>query len=145
MPKLDADAQVAVKIAPDAGLLDLALSAEQRRSLFEHPGSSVVAIIELSSASYIGHAATEEKDPQVRLRVTACQAARDAAEESALRDAQRAMWRHHQIEGTLDEVGPGPRSAESVLGEALAGYPTEEEYAEHRRAELARERAGFVR
>ncbi|WP_432051758.1 hypothetical protein [Streptomyces xiamenensis] len=145
MPKLDKDAQVAVKLVTDASYVELALTGEQRRGLFERPGSTVMAIVELSAASYIGHAESEDKDPQVKLRVAGCQAARDATEESALRDAQRAMWRHHEIEGTLDEVGPGPRSAESVLGDALAGYPTEDEYAEHRRAELARERAEFVR
>ncbi|MEU2510521.1 hypothetical protein [Streptomyces syringium] len=145
MPKLSKTANVEVKLDAAAGLLEASLSAEQRRGLFENPGMVVVAIVELSSKSYTGHAEGEEKDPQVKLRVVGAEVARSDEEAAALLEAKRAMWRARKVDGTFDEVGPGPRNAEAVLDAVFAGYPSEAEYREHERAREERRRAEFMR
>lgn len=145
MPKLDKTADVEIKLDAAAGSLQNSLSAEQRCGLFEQPGTVIVAIAELTSKSYTGHAEGEEKDPQVKVRVTGAEVARSDEEAAALLEAKRAMWRARKVDGTLDEVGPGPRNAEHILDTAMAGYPSEGEYREHERAKTQRGRDEFVR
>jgi hypothetical protein len=146
MPKLHKDAQVEVKLDAAAGLVEVALTDEQRRQLFENPGEkTIVAIVEMVSVQYTGHAKGEDKKPQVKVRVTGCEAARDDEEESALLEAKRAMWRARRMDGTLDEIGNGPRKAGDLLGASFAGYPTEAEYRQAEREKEERRRAEFVR
>ncbi|MFD7774308.1 hypothetical protein [Streptomyces sp. NPDC059753] len=145
MPKLHKDQLVEVKLDSAAGLVEAALSEEQRRDLFEHPGKTIVAIVELSSVQYTGHAGGEEKLPQVKLRATGCEVARTDEEQSSLLEAKRAMWRARRMDGTLDEIGNGPRRAEGVLDASFAGYPTEEEFRQAEREKEERRRAQYVR
>lgn len=145
MPKLPAHQTPEVKLDSAAGSIENSLSTEQRRGLFEKPGTVVVAIVELTSKSYTGHADGEEKDPQVKVRVTGCEVARSDDEAATLLEAKRAMWRARRMDGTLDEVGPGPRDPEQVIGDAFATYPSEAEYQTHQRAAEERRRAEFVR
>lgn len=140
MPKLPKDAIPEVKLDAGAAFLEVALSREQRRGLFENPGQVVVAIVELSSTSYTGHADGEEKKPSVKLRVTAAEVARDEEEAAALLEAKRAMWRARRMDGTLDEIGNGPRRADNILDSAFAGYPSEGEYQEREAAKASRTR-----
>ena len=138
MPKLPKDTPVTVKLDGNAALLDAALTREQARGLFEHPGTVVVAIVELTSKSYTGHADDEDKDANVKVRVTGCEVAQDDEEAASLLDAKRAMWRRRRMDGTLDEVGNGPRGAARVIDSAFAGYPTEAEYEAAQRAKEQR-------
>lgn len=140
MPKLPKDAIPEVKVDAGAAFLEVALSREQRRGLFENPGQVVVAIVELSSTSYTGHADGEEKKPSVKLRITAAEVAKDDEEAAALLEAKRAMWRQRRIDGTLDEVGNGPRRADNILDSAFAGYPSEAEFQAGEQAKAARAR-----
>lgn len=145
MPKLPKHVAPEIKLDGAAALIEGALTREQRRGLFEAPGTVVVAIVELSSTSYTGHADGEEKKPHVKLRVTGCEVAADDDEAAALLEAKRAMWRRRRVDGTLDEVGNGPRGAERVLDQAFAGYPSEAEYQAAQAEAEARRRAEFVR
>ncbi|MEU9792927.1 hypothetical protein AB0E27_20255 [Streptomyces sparsogenes] len=145
MPKLPKHQLPEVKLDSAAASIEGALTAEQRRGLFENPGMVVVAIVELSSKSYTGHADGEEKDPQVKLRVTGCEVARSDDEAAALLEAKRAMWRARRMDGTLDEIGNGPRNAENLLDAAFAGYPSEAEYRAQEAEKSARARTEYVR
>jgi hypothetical protein len=139
MPKLPKDAVPEVKVDAGAAAVEASLSPEQRRGLFEAPGSTVYAIVAFTSKSYTGHADDEDKDPQVKIRVTECEVARTDEEAASLAEAKRAMWRSRRIDGTLDEVGNGPRGAAGVLDAAFAGHPSEDEYREHERAKRTRD------
>ncbi|MGW1939000.1 hypothetical protein [Streptomyces goshikiensis] len=145
MPKLAPTQAPEVKLDTAAAAVEASLSVEQRRGLFERPGTTVVAIVELTSKSYTGHAEGEEKEPQVKVRVTGCEVARSDAEAATLLEAKRAMWRARRMDGTLDEVGPGPRDAESVIADAFVEYPTEREYTDYQRIKEAARRDEFVR
>lgn len=145
MPKLPKDAAPEIKLDAAAAAVEGSLTVEQRRGLFENPGMVVVAIVELASKSYTGHADGEDKEPQVKLRVIACETARDNEEAAALLEAKRAMWRGHRMDGTLDEVGNGPRRAEHLLDASFAGHPSEDEFKAHERAKEERRRAEFAR
>ncbi|MEC3995064.1 hypothetical protein VSR01_16585 [Actinacidiphila sp. DG2A-62] len=135
MPKLPADSEIEVRLDSAASLFEHVLTLAQRRDLFEYPGRTVVAIMELTSVSYTGHAESEDKPPRVKLRVTAAEPAQTKQEEDALLRAKAAMWRARRMDGTLDEVGGGPRQAALLLDEDFAAYPTD---AEFRRAESAK-------
>lgn len=145
MPKLPKDQMVEVKLDAAAGLVEVALSDEQRRDLFENPGKTVVAIVELSSVTYTGHAKGEDKLPQVKLRVSGCEVGRDDEEEAALLEAKRAMWRNRRMDGTLDEIGNGPRKAGVLLESSFAGYPSEAEFRAAEREKEERRREQYVR
>ncbi|NEA40907.1 hypothetical protein [Streptomyces sp. SID11385] len=145
MPTLTAADSPEVKLDASAGLIEASLTRAQRRQLFESPGSTVVAIVELTSVTYTGHADTEDKAPQVKVRVTGCEVAPDAADEAALQEARRAMYRRRRMDGTLDEVGSGPQGAASVVHDAFAAHPDENEFRAHQRAVEDRRRAEFVR
>jgi len=131
MPKLPRDVLPEIRLDSAAAFVETALAASQRRDLFEHPGMTVVAIVELASRSYTGHAEGEDRSPRVKLRVMSCEVARCESETAALLEAQRAMWRGRRVDGTLDEVGPGPRDASSLLKSAFSGYPSEAEFGRH--------------
>lgn len=139
MPKLHKGQTPNVKLDSAAGLVEISLTPEQRRGLFEAPGTVVVAIVELTSKTYTGHADTEDKEPEVKIRVTGCEVARTDDEAAALLEAKRAMWRSRRMDGTLDEIGNGPRRPDAALDDAFAAYPTEDEYAAHERAKRDRE------
>lgn len=145
MPKLPKDQMVEVKLDAAAGLVEVALTDEQRRDLFETPGKTVVAIVELSSVQYTGHAKGEDKLPQVKLRVSGCEVGRDDEEEAALLEAKRAMWRQRRMDGTLDEIGEGPQKAGPLLSSSFAGYPTEAAYRQAEREKEERRREQYVR
>lgn len=140
MPKLDKDAEVEIKLDSAAGLLQGSLTDEQRRGLFEHPGTAVVAVVEFASVTYTGHADGEEKPPQVKVRVRTAEAARDAQQADQLRQVARGMYRRRKMDDTLDELGPGPRDAEAAVAEAMATMPTESEYQAHQEAHARRRR-----
>ncbi|MFI1734018.1 hypothetical protein ACH40E_33360 [Streptomyces acidicola] len=145
MPKLSPADVPEVKLDSAAAAVEASLTRDLRRGLFEKPGTTVVAIVELTSKSYTGHAEGEDKDPQVKLRVTGCEVARTDEDAKALFEAKRAMWRDRQIEGTLDEIGDGPRRPDAHLIEVMASKPTEDELKAHKRAVEERRRAEYVR
>lgn len=76
MPKLGPADVPEVKLDAAAAAVEATMTREQRRGLFEKPGTVVYAIVELTSKSYTGHAEGEDKDPQVKVRVTGCEVAR---------------------------------------------------------------------
>ncbi|WP_405674830.1 hypothetical protein OG292_03075 [Streptomyces sp. NBC_01511] len=128
MPKIDRDAEVEVKVDGAAVVLQTALTDEQRRGLFEYPGTSVFAIVELTSKSYTGHADGEEKSAQVKVRITLAEVAQDHRQADLVAQVMRAMMRKRKMDQTLDELGPGERDAEQAVAEALAYHPTEDDY-----------------
>lgn len=140
MPKLDKDAKVEVKLDSGAALLEASLTEEQRRGLFDHPGTGVVAIVELVSVSYTGHAEGEEKPPTVKLRVRTAEAARDDHQTNQLREVARGMYRRRKMDATLDELGPGPQDADNAVAEALASNPDEASFREHQELSARRQR-----
>lgn len=131
MPKLPKDAAVEVKLDGAAAALEGALTEEQRRGLFEHPGMCVLVIAELTSVTYTGHASTEDKSPQVKLRVTIAEAAHDTEQQELVAEVMRAMMRRRKMRDTLDELGPGTTVVEEAVAEALAAHPTEPEFEVH--------------
>ncbi|MFF1282189.1 hypothetical protein [Streptomyces sp. NPDC058299] len=145
MPKLGPADVPEVKLDSAAGAIEATLTREQRRGLFEKPGRTLFAIVELTSKSYTGHAEDEDKDPQVKVRVTSCEVARSDEDAAALADAKRAMWRGRQIDGTLDEVGEGPQRPDAALLDVTATKPTEDELKAHKRRVEDRRRGEFVR
>lgn len=140
MPKLDKNAPVEVKLDSAAATLEAALTEEQRRGLFEHPGMCVVVIAELTSVTYTGHANTEDKPAQVKLRMRLVEAARDDEQSRLVLEVMRAMMRRRQMTDTLDEIGPGTTVVEEAVAEALASHPTEAEFEAHEH--LKRRRRG---
>jgi hypothetical protein len=142
MPKIEKDAHVEVKLDSAAGLLEQSLTDEQRRGLFEHPGMRVIAIVELASVTYTGHASSEDKAPQVKLRVTLAEAAQDDPQARSVLEVMRAMMRRRKMQNTLDELGPGTHDAERAVAEALASHPTEGEYEEYIERADAKRRSG---
>lgn len=138
MPKLSKDEVPEVKLDSAAAFLEAALTEEQRRGLFERPGSSVVAIVQLTSKAYTGFAEGEDKTPQVKLRVTLAEAGRDDPQTNRLLEVMRAMMRRRKMDQTLDEIGPGAADAEQVVTDVLAEYPSEREYEVHERSKRAR-------
>jgi len=145
MPKLSPADVPEVKLDSAAAPIEASLSREQRRGLFEKPGTVVFAIVELTSKSYTGHAEGEDKDPQVKVRVTSCEVARSDEDATALADAKRAMWRGRQIDGTLDEVGEGPQRPDAALLDVTASKPTEAELKAHRARQEQARRDQYVR
>lgn len=145
MPKLTPADVPEVKLDSAAAHIEATLSREQRRALFEKPGTVVYAIVALASKSYTGHAEGEDKAPQVKLRVTECEVARSDEDALALAEAKAAMWRGRQIGGTLDEVGEGPQRPDAALADVTATKPTEAELKAHKRRLEEKRRAEFVR
>jgi hypothetical protein len=131
VPKLPKDAPVEVKLDSAAAMLESALTEEQRRGLFEHPGKAVLVIAELASVTYTGHADSEDKAPQVKLRMKLVEAAQDTEQRDLVLEVMRAMMRKRKMRDTLDELGPGSHDAERAVAAALAAHPTEAEYEAH--------------
>lgn len=132
MPKLAKDQVPVIKIDSAGMSLEISLTPEQRQELFEHPGKTIIGIVRFASCTYTGHAASEEKDPSVKVRAVVAEMARDEEQAAFLADAQRAMYRKREIENTLDSVGNGPRDVGSVLDAGTAGYPDEDALKAHR-------------
>lgn len=137
MPKLDQDAEVEVKLDSAAGMLQQAIPAILRRGLFEAPGARIVAVVEFASTSYTGHAANEDKDPQVKMRVKLAEVAVDGDQMRLLREVMRAMYRKRKIDGTFDEMGPAAYDLDTAVGMLLAEHPTEGEFEAHEEAKRA--------
>lgn len=131
MPKLSKDEVPEVKLDPGAAFIEASLTDEQRRGLFERPGTCVIAIVELTSKAYTGFAEGEDKTPQVKVRVTLAEAARDDAQTGDLLEVMRAMMRRRKMDQTLDEMGPGTTDAEQAISSMLAEYPSEGTFREH--------------
>lgn len=129
--EIDPDKLPEVKVDGNATWLQAALTAAQRRGLWEHPGTSVFAVVEFTSKSFTGHAEGEDKDPVVKVRITVAEAAQDTEQARLVAEVMRAMMRRRRMNGTLDELGPGGRDVESAVAEALAHHPSEAELDEH--------------
>ncbi|MFJ3587498.1 hypothetical protein ACIQUY_29420 [Streptomyces sp. NPDC090231] len=138
MPKIDKDAEVEIKIDGAAGPLQGGTTQPQRRGLFEYPGTSVFAVVELTSKAYTGHADGEDKSPQVKVRVTLAEVAQTNEQAQMITEIMRAMMRHRKMNGTLDELGPGTRDVESAVSEALGNLPTEAEFEVYQDRQRAR-------
>jgi len=143
MPKIGKHDAVEVKLDSASAFIHAAIPEEMRRALWERPGTSVFAVVQLTSTSYTGHADGEEKDAQVKVRVTLCEAALDDRRAAQLAEVMRSLHRLRQIEGTLDgQDGLADRDVEIAVSEALATMPTEAEYEawRERRRASARDR-----
>lgn len=144
MPKLDKDAEVELKLDGAAAPLQASTTQMQRRGLFEYPGKSVLAVVELTSKTYTGHADGEDKDPQVKVRVTLAEVAQDDEQAQMVAEIMRAMYRRRKMNGTLDEIGPGSRDVEGAVSEALGNMPTESEFEAHEAQKRERQSRGRV-
>jgi hypothetical protein len=144
MPRLEDDAEVEVKLDSAAGMLQQAIPAILRRGLFEAPGARIVAVVEFASTSYTGHAANEDKDPQVKMRVKLAEVAVDGDQMRLLREVMRAMYRKRKIDGTLDEMGPAAYDLDTAVELLLAEHPTEGEFEAHEASERAAKRGSRV-
>ncbi|AQW55256.1 hypothetical protein ACIQPP_05400 [Streptomyces violaceusniger] len=129
--ELDPDRLPEVKVDSNAGWLQQALTPEQRRGLWQHPGTRVVGVVEFTSTSFTGHAEGEDKDPQVKVRITVAEVAQDNEQTRLVAEVMRAMMRRRKMNQTLDELGPGERDVEAAVAEALGSMPTEPEYEAH--------------
>jgi hypothetical protein len=145
MPKLTPADNPEVKLDSAAAAVEATLTREQRRGLFEKPGTIVYAIVELTSKSYTGHAEGEEKPPQVKVRVTACEVARTDEDAKSLVEARRAMYRGRQIDGTFDEVGQGPMRPDASLSDLVADKPSEDELRAYKRQREQERQDEYVR
>jgi len=132
MPKLAKDDDVEVKLDSGAAMLHAAVPDELRRALFERPGTSVFAIVQLRSTSYTGHAEGEDKDATVKLRITLAEVALDDRQAAQVAEVMRAMMRKRKMDQTLDELGPGAHDADAAVSAALASHPTESEFEAHK-------------
>lgn len=142
MPKIGKHQAVEVKLDGAAAFVHAAIPEEMRRGLWERPGASVFAVVQLSSVSYTGHADGEDKDAQVKLRITLCEVGLDDRRVAQLTEILRALHRERQMHGTLDaQDGIAEHDVEIAVSEALATMPTEPEFEawhEQRRGRSAR-------
>jgi hypothetical protein len=145
MPKLSPADVPEVKLDSAAAAVEASMTRDQRRGLFEKPGTVVYAIVELTSKTYTGHAEDEDKPAQVKVRVTGCEVARTDEDAAALVDARRAMYRGRQIDGTFDEVGQGPMRPDASLADLMASKPTEDELRDFKRRREQDRRDEYVR
>jgi hypothetical protein len=145
MPKLGPADIPEVKLDSAAAAVEASMTPDQRRGLFEKPGTVVYAIVELTSKSYTGHAEGEEKPAQVKVRVTGCEVARTDEDAKSLIEARRAMYRGRQIDGTFDEVGKGPIHPDAQLGALTASKPTEDQLREYKRRREQERQDEYVR
>jgi len=145
MPKLSPADVPEIKLDTAAAAVEASMTRDQRRGLFEKPGTVVYAIVELTSKSYTGHAEGEEKPAQVKVRVTGCEVARTDEDAKALIEARRAMYRGRQIDGTFDEVGQGPMRPDASLDGLMASKPSEDELRDFKRRREQERRDEYVR
>jgi hypothetical protein len=139
MPKLAKHQVPEIKLDGGNAAIDNAFTVLQKQGLFERPGTVMFAIVELTSVAYTGHADGEEKSPHVKVRVSRAEVARDDDEAASLAEAARAMYRRRRMDNTLDEVGAGPQGAEDILASDFAGYPSEEQFKEHKERQRTRD------
>jgi hypothetical protein len=145
MPKLSPADVPEIKLDTAAAAVETSMTRDQRRGLFDKPGTVVYAIVELTSKSYTGHAEGEEKPAQVKVRVTGCEVARTNEDAAALVEARRAMYRGRQIDGTFDEVGQGPMRPDAGLAGLMASKPSEDELREYKRRREQERQDEYVR
>ncbi|MFL1904810.1 hypothetical protein ACJWDR_37755 [Streptomyces tauricus] len=145
MPKLGPADVPEIKLDSAAAAIEASTTRDQRRGLFEKPGTVVYAIVELTSKSYTGHAEGEDKPAQVKVRVTGCEVARTDEDAKALIEARRAMYRGRQIDGTFDEVGQGPMRPDGALADVMATHPSEDELREYKRRREQERQDEYVR
>ena len=145
MPKLTPADVPEVKLDTAAAAIEASMTRDQRRGLFEQPGTVVYAIVELTSKAYTGYAEGEEKPAQVKVRVTGCEVARTDEDAKALVEARRAMYRGRQIDGTFDEVGQGPMRPDAALLDVTATKPTEDELRDYKQRREQDRRDEFMR
>ncbi len=145
MPKLSPADVPEVKLDSAAAAVEASMTRDQRRGLFEKPGTVVYAIVELTSKSYTGHAEGEEKPAQVKVRVTGCEVARNDEDARSLIEARRAMYRGRQIDGTFDQVGQGPMRPDAALLDVTASKPTEDELRDYKRRREQERQDEYVR
>ena len=145
MPKLSPADVPEVKLDTAAAAVEASMTRDQRRGLFDKPGTVVYAIVELTSKSYTGHAEDEDKPAQVKVRVTGCEVARTDEDAAALVEARRAMYRGRQIDGTFDEVGQGPMRPDASLADLMASKPTEDDLRDFKRRREQDRRDEYVR
>lgn len=127
--EIDPDKLPEVKVDGNATWLQASLTAAQRRGLWEHPGMSVFAVVELTAKSFTGHAQGEDKDPVVKVRITIAEVAQDDQQAQLVAEVMRAMMRRRRKNGTFDELGE--RDVEAAVAEALAHHPTEDDFEAH--------------
>lgn len=72
--------------------------------LYGRPGMTLVGVVELRHVERTQPAPDEDKEPAVKLRITALEIA-NPEQEDTLREAQRALYLHRNAQGTLDESG----------------------------------------
>lgn len=132
MPKLAKDDDVEIKVDSGSAWLHAAIPEEMRRGLFERPGTSIFAVVQLRATSYTGHAEGEDKDAIVKLRITLAEVATDDIQTRHLTELMRAMMRRRKVEGTFDEAGLADHDVNAVVEEALASHPTEIQYQAHK-------------
>lgn len=138
MPKLSKNEKPTIKIDASGACLDVALTREQARGLWERPGTTVVGIVTLGSTSYVGHADGEEKPAAVKLRIVGFEVARDDEEAGALLESARAMYRRRTWDGTFEEAGLEPiEDPGTLLRVSFASYPSEAEFQGHQEAQRA--------
>lgn len=145
MPKLSPADIPEVKLDSAAAAVEASMTRDQRRGLFEKPGTVVYAIVELTSKTYTGHAEGEDKPAQVKVRVTGCEVARSDEDAQALIEARRAMYRGRQIDGTFDEVGKGPIHPDQQLSGLVDSKPSEDDLKAHKRRVEEQRRREYVR
>ena len=145
MPKLSPADVPEIKLDAAAAAVEASMTRDQRRGLFEKPGTVVYAIVELTSKAYTGYAEGEEKPAQVKVRVTGCEVARTDEDAAALVEARRAMYRGRQIDGTFDEVGQGPMRPDAALLDVTATKPTEDELRDYKRRREQERQDEYVR
>jgi hypothetical protein len=129
MPRLGKHDPVEIKLDSGAAMVHAAIPPEMRRGLFERPGDSIFAVVQLTSTSYTGHADGEEKDAQVKVRITLCEVALDNKRAEQIAELMRALMRYRKTEGTFDgENGIAEADVEIAVADALRTLPTEAEY-----------------
>ncbi|MCW2897879.1 MAG: hypothetical protein JWO67_144 [Streptosporangiaceae bacterium] len=109
------------KIRLDSGVSTSAsLALEPLASkLYASPGIRIVGVVELRHTERLQPAPETDKEPVVKLQVSALELARDDQEDS-LRRAMRALFMHRTARGTIDEDGQvelSERTLELAAGE----------------------------
>lgn len=72
--------------------------------LYARPGMRLVGVVELRHIERTQPAPEEDREPGVKLRITALEIA-NADQEETIREAQRALYLHRNAQGALDEEG----------------------------------------
>lgn len=85
--------------------------------LYNTPGRRVVGVIELAHIERTEPAPAFDREPSVKVRMTALELA-NAEQEHTLREVMRALWLHRTAAGTLTEDGEVELTGETL---ALAG------------------------